>query len=746
MYSVYKSSSVLRQAMRLVVAFLAVVLFLMGNFSYAQTSLPDLTLEEVALNGSSVVTYRNDGTAISGQPYSITFQWITTTGTPQTRWTLSRNAIAARGRDIITWDTMVEGIINTTRQECYGGALSKTKVCYAIPITQKVTQPLAAVRVARPQSSALLAVTLDDGNNIKESNEVNNYARVGDAGFRGPLPAPLPELMITRSTFDGTNLFVVFQNQSATKISNQPFDVGLQWLDKNKSAVGDRRFLRFKNLASGGVEVIDSRTGIATLSQNGPSLNDVTTAETLSVYLSGRPDTATKLRVMVDERNQILETIKANNVATLEVPPILLPDLTITKQILNSQQLSFSYGNIGQAPLVGSPTFSLWFEWVDDKGTRIGNHLYQQERDVRSIPQGTTIPFISKSMNVTSARGTFTIEQMLKNPPPEATSLKITIDGSNTFREINEENNTVLLKKSVVPLPDLVFGPVARDGNSLRVEVQNKGGIPSAPPDLMLEWLAPTGSVAGPIPAYATALILPNSSYVFTLALNGPSLAERFLASPPPAATKLQLAIDGSRRIAEINEDNNTTTIDRSVLKAPEVPSRLTLALIFTVIRSASNSDPINPAAPEAHPKDTIRVGLRAINIGTAPATGITLWLPCPQGTTWKNSVINDRPIASDAGQGVEVSDLALAGLHRLDVSCTVEESALAEKSVRFIGSALVKQDDRRFNSEPKEIKVSPRPGTMDKPDLITDILGVFPKENTAHSNPPFEARFVATI
>ncbi len=559
--------------------YLAIIsLVFVGGFFYAQeahaqTPLPDLVLEYASLSGDMAVVYRNDGAAISNQPYIISFQWVDAAGAGLApKQTLTRSNSSIRGREALGWNnTNVEGTTMVTEQRCYttGGFFRRRRECNYIQVPRTVTQTLTAYRAARPNPNALLAVMLDDGNRIAESKEDNNSARVGATPYQGPPPAPLTELAIPRATFDGQNLFVVIQNQSAVNISNQPFDVGLQWLDQSGAAVGDKRFIRYKNLASGRVEIIDSRTNITVLEQTGPGINEVNVAETLSEYLANRPASAMKLQITVDERNQILENNENNNTAIIALPPLRLPDLAITKQvqIFNPRQLVFSYANLGQAPLLGLPAFSFWFEWVDASGARVGNHLYWQDRDARSLPPGASAVFVSSSAQVVSVLGVSPLDKVLQNPPPEAVSLKITIDGPSKVREVSEENNTLVLPKPVRPFPDLVFGTIGVVDNVLRVEVQNKGNIPAGPADLMLVWFSSTGApVASAVLSYATQTIAPNGSQAVALSLSGQRPIERMLANPPTSAARLQLTIDSTRRVVELNEDNNIATLERSVL------------------------------------------------------------------------------------------------------------------------------------------------------------------------------------
>lgn len=578
------------------VRFVAVSLVLVGGFFYtqgiqvveAQTQASDLALDSVSLLGDIAVIYRNDGAPISSQSYAVSFQWVDAAGTGLSpKQTLKRNALVAQGRDILPWNTtIVEGTVMAREQRCYttGSFLRRRTKCDYIQVPRTITQPLAAYRAARPRSDALLAVVLDDGNRIAEIDEGNNSARVGDTPFRGASPVLPAELVVTRATFDGVFLFVVFQNQSSVSIVNRPFDVGLQWLDKAGSPLGDRRFLRYKNLASGKVEVIDSKIPLFTLAQTGSGLDDTKTAEPLPMYLIRRPVNAAKLRVTVDDRNQISEVNKTNNVVIIELPT---PDLLILDQKLTAQGLSFKYVNGGAAPLIGSSPLSFWFEWVDAKGTRVSDQLYWFNRDAGSLRQNVPVAFTSNGIAVYSSRGMFMLNQILQNPPAEAAALKVTIDGPNVFTELTEINNSVVLQKPVVPLPDLTITKQVQILNPQRLAFSyiNASKVPltqSPSFSFWFEWVDEKGARIGDNLYWqdrGASLALPgvtnifNSAGVYVYAYRGAFASlDSLLRNPPEKATHLKVTIDGTNKIRETDENNNSALFPLAKPEASKLP------------------------------------------------------------------------------------------------------------------------------------------------------------------------------
>ncbi|MEK7607214.1 MAG: CARDB domain-containing protein [Patescibacteria group bacterium] len=567
-----------RRFFKIFMGVLTPCLFLVGVFFYptytgAQTQLPDFVLQDVTLAGTgTAVIYRNDGAAVSGRAYTVSFQWVDANGVALApKQTLARNTIASRGHDVLTWNgTMVQGTVIATEQRCYstGSWFRRSTRCDSVQVPRMVTQSLAAYRAARPRADALLAVILDDGNQIAEGNETNNSAQVGDIPFRAAPPPQPSELAISRATFDDKGLFVAFQNQSSVAIVNQPFNVGIGWLDQNGATIGEKRFVRFKNMASAKVEIIDSRTGITAFFQTGPGADDLS-AEPLSAYLVRRPVNASKIQITLDELGTITEMNEANNMALINLPS---PDFMLLTPIFTPQVLSFRYVNAGSPLPAQAIPVSFWFEWVDSAGARVGDHLYWHNRPTGAFPPNFPITLTSNGMRVSSSGGELPLDQILQNPPAEAVALKITIDGPNAFRETNEGNNSAVLPKPVRPLPDLVFGSVEVKSGVLRIEVKNTGANPSAPADLLVQWFNADGSPnIGVLLSAATGSkpISPKSSSEITMALSGQSSAERLIANPPKTAARLQLTIDATRRITEISEDNNTASVDYAALAKP---------------------------------------------------------------------------------------------------------------------------------------------------------------------------------
>ena len=704
-----------------------------GGFLYAQAqaSVADLALESVSVSGDTAVVYRNDGAAISGQPYTVSFQWVDTSGVVlASKQTLTRNTLAASGRETLGWSsTSVEGIIVTQERRCYqtGGFFNRRTQCDYIQVPRTVTQSLAAYRASRPRPDALLAVMLDDGNRITETSENNNSARVGDTPFRGAPPAPLvpptppsppAELVLTRATFDGVYLFVVFQNQSAVNITNKPFDVGLQWLDKNGSAVGDRRFFRYKNLASGKVEIIDSKGVLFTLEQTGPGLNDITTAEPLPLYLLRRPSNAAKLSVTVDDRNQITEVSKTNNAAVIDLPN---PDLLIVDQALTSRELSFKYVNAGAAPLAGSSVLSFWFEWVDAKGARVADNFYWYNRDAFSVRQNAPVAFTSNGIAVYSTHGMFTLNQILQNPPTEAAALKVTIDGPNVFTELSKTNNAVVLPIPVVPLPDLTITKQVQILNQQRLvfSYTNASAAPLTQfPTLSFwfEWVDAKGARVGDLywqdrsasAALPNVVNIFNSAGVYVMASGGGFSSLDFLLQyPPSSATHLKITIDGPNKFRETDEKNNVALLP---LSKSEVAKSADLRIAdFTI-------DPIVLRAGER-----VWFVARVENVGGAAtgsptATGIIL-----DNELASRSIVGQFTTASiPAGESATVrwtkenyyGWVAVEGTHTIEVC--------ADRA------KVIEEMDETNNCARKEITVSKAADEKTKlPDLTIDSVNV---------------------
>lgn len=573
---------------RIGIIFLGSLALFVGGFFYAQAQTPpsDLALEYVSLSGNTAVVYRNDGTAINNQAYVISFQWVDASGAALSpKQTLTRSSIASRGREILTWeDTAVEGTVIQYEQRCYktGSIFRRRTRCDSIQVPRIVKQTLASYRMARPRPDAILAVTLDDENKITESNEGNNSAKVGNQPYRGAPPAPLAELVITRSTFDGTNLFVVIQNQSAANISNQPFDVGLQWLDQNGAAVGDKRFMRYKNLASGRVEVIDSRANLTVLQQTGTGLNDVEVAGLLSAYLAGRPTSAQKLQITVDERNQILENNEANNVATIVLPPLRLPDLAFASIGMQGSVLRIDVQNRG---ITFAPASELILQWLGPEGS-IGEKV-STIYPIRPLIPGGSYP-VTLAFN-----GQTPAERLLANPPPGALRLQFTIDAASKIKELSEDNNVSAIDAVALipPLPDLAITKHVQTLTRERLMFSfiNASKVPLTQfPGLSFwfEWVNEKGeridkhlywhdrSAASVPTGGAVSIFNSRGIYVGSAAGDFASL-DSVLKNPPVNAAHLKITIDGPNRFRETDEANNTVLLSKPA--APATPPDFTV-------------------------------------------------------------------------------------------------------------------------------------------------------------------------
>ncbi len=563
--------------LRIAVGLFTTSLLFVGGVLHAQTpsALPDLALELVSLSGDTAVVYRNDGAAITNRPYGITFQWVDSSGAALApKQTLKRNTLTSRGRDIIAWNTtMVESTVMTPEQRCYttGGLFSRRRQCDTIQVPRVVTQALSAYRATRPRPDALLSVQLDDGNQIAEVSEKNNSAQVGNTPFVGLPRAPVAELVITRATGEGQHLFVAFQNQSADAITNQPFDVSIQWLNQTGASTGEKRFIRYKNMPSGKTEVIDSRTGITVLSQTGPGINDVNVAGSLAEYWLQRPANAVQMKITVDERNQILENTKANNVARINLPPIVLPDFSLRSGAYNPSIINVILANDGT---MAAPAPEWEFRWIGIDGKTLATssritYALRWPNPKQSIPY--VIGFATTREDV--------VNKFLKNPPVGTSTLEIALDPANGVREAREDNNTLRIKLN---FPDLILGAVTVKDSTLRIEVQNKGTTPAGPTDVLLQWIVASGLVKSSIPVQVLQPTMPGATSVLNLSLSKRvQAAEYFLALPPPEAKQLQLFVDGSRRIAELNEQNNTTAIDRALVVSTTPADLFIRPLVF---------------------------------------------------------------------------------------------------------------------------------------------------------------------
>ncbi|MBI2552352.1 hypothetical protein HYW17_03590 [Candidatus Uhrbacteria bacterium] len=422
-----------------------------------------------------------------------------------------------------------------------------------------------------PSSAVKLRVTVDAKGTVPEKDEGNNVLEI--AVPTPPLPSKLPDLIITDATLDTAALRFWYHNRGETATASG-VSFWYEWVDASGARVGELRWINVDAMSpkskSQGNQLLDfaDLTG-----ERGKMI--------FREFVNTAPPSAIHLKLTIDGPNAHAEANEQNNSVLLlkSGAVVKLPDLALTGgsraggvvkvtivndtgNTLRTPLLQFKWLGANDAPLATSPV-SYW------SGT--------------NIAPGKTGEFAIEYEKWREDG----VTRFLKQPPAGAVALLATIDPENQLKEANEDNNAFRIG---LGQPDLAYGkPEVRD-NALIIPVTNHGVSASVATDIWLQWYGAgkwlPGSGAVDVPAVSAG-----ATVEIAVPLNrsfGPD--GRILADLPPTAERLRLFLDGSRKVDESNEQNNTIMLDRAALvKVAEAPALPDIA--FTTIFVPPGSD-----------------------------------------------------------------------------------------------------------------------------------------------------------
>lgn len=428
-----------------------------NNVARLKLPLPDLqiTSAKFLTPNRLELSYRNANPSPIPLPFRIGFTWAEEGGA---------SANATR------WINVLEPAAGATETV----VLSRTDASYLTAQGRQSGDRLDWYFERRPGNATRLQVTMDSEGTVREQNEQNNLVSVRPF---------LPDLVVRDAKFADGRLTFTYGNAGEGYIRDIASRVTFQWVGTEGKPVSEPRWSGFAQMDPGQTFTVDASRFDVTYAIPGTNR---TTTQRLAAYVAQRPADATQLRITIDDEQRILESDERNNVATMTPPPSPQPDFTITDATLAADTLEFTVRNIGSgATPPGQPT-SLWFEWVNTSGVRVGALAWVDARS--AIASGQFLRFTgaySRFTRVRAGGGTelLTLAEFLADVPGTATHLKVHADGPNAIRESNEANNVTLLARPVVPLSDLriadfTVDPVApRAGDRVWfiVRVENAG-------------------------------------------------------------------------------------------------------------------------------------------------------------------------------------------------------------------------------------------------------------------------------
>ncbi|MDP3771115.1 MAG: CARDB domain-containing protein, partial [bacterium] len=414
-----------------------------------------------------------------------------------------------------------------------------------------------------------------------------------------------------------------------------------------------------------------------------------------------------------DRAEVVAEMDETNNCTRKEVrvsaplppPPPKLPDLVLRDATLSREKLKVTIVNVGK----GTAERVMWqFRWLGTGNVALATS--ELEAAVGKLEAGASYPV---EFPIANARA-FGIFRFLQDMPDGAVALEIAVDPKNAIVESDEQNNSARIELAG---PDLALGTVdARDG-ALSIGVKNLGTRDAKATDVWLMWFGAKGALpssgAVDLPAIAAG-----KDVSVTISLDGKTEASRILRDPPKDGTKLRVFLDGSRRVEELNEQNNDRMIDRTKLPTPTAP--IVTKLPDLVVRDLV----ITPERPQWN--TVVSFTVRVENVGEASVGRST--------ATWLNLIrprdgamaipVAEQPTTPDLAPGASAV-ARWEGEKYWTIQNGEHEAIICAESMGY-----VHESNEQNNCARKKFTVAfPVPVKPAKPDLVVQGVAFTPTD-----------------
>ncbi len=388
--------------------------------------------------------------------------------------------------------------------------------------------------------------------------------------------------------------------------------------------------------------------------------------------------------------------------------------LTLRDAKLSGENLKVTIVNVGK----GTADRVMWqFRWLGGDGAALATS--ELEAAVGTLKPGASYPV---ELPIANARA-FGIFRFLQDMPAGAAALEITVDPKNAIPESDERNNAARVE---LVGPDLALGSVEAQDGALRIEVKNIGTKASVATDIWLMWFGAKGSLPSSggvgLPA-----ITAGGTVTVSVPLDGKTEASQILREPPKDGTRLRIFLDGSRKVEELNEQNNDRMVEREKLPTPTAPTATKLPDL--VVRDLV----ITPERPIWN--TVVSFTARVENIGEASVGRST--------ATWLNLVRpRDGSMAIPMAQQPTTPDLAPGasavvqweGEKFWTIQNGENEVIICAESMGY-----VRESNEQNNCARKKFTVAyPVPAKPAKPDLVVEQVFVLPSKPTASSRVEF--------
>lgn len=319
---------------------------------------------------------------------------------------------------------------------------------------------------ARPAAATAFRLTADAIRAYDESNEENNTVTLS-------VPvSSLADLLVENvryeraeeNTYAGGRVAYTVRNASGVSVPT-PRGVGYQfrvrheWLDGSGAVVGSSySHSSSRALGPGQTDEIESRR-----------------TTPFDQFIGRVPPTAQALRITVDADSEHAESNENNNVYELNLPGLLLPDLTIENLELDPFWIRYSIRNAGSGGITFRTPyfFPVLHEWLGADGAVLSSAAVGLYEDT---PAGASIAFDSRRSNYLTVSQP-ELPQFIFERPTRAVSLRVTVDAPSAQREANENNNVAMAS---LPLPNFTLENAGWNGREAVFTIRNTGGSMAA--------------------------------------------------------------------------------------------------------------------------------------------------------------------------------------------------------------------------------------------------------------------------
>ncbi|MBI1974727.1 MAG: hypothetical protein HYS57_00005, partial [Parcubacteria group bacterium] len=389
-----------------------------------------------------------------------------------------------------------------------------------LDLATNATTSLSTSSFVPPTGSRKFRIALDSPPSVTEANEDNNVFDI---------VRPLADLVIQNATVTLTSIEYRVQNVGQIDFPGTFVSHRYAWFDAGGVELSSSTFeMGSSGIPSGGSFVFPS-----------PGLGSARYA-----FIAYPPAGSTRLRITVNLNGTIEELSATNN--SLEVTPRFPDFVPVFPTLSPTSTLRFSIRNDGIGPYSGGMTVG--YQWLNsDRGV------------VSSTTASAIINVAPGASAAVSPVGPF-----FGFPPSAARYLKIVVDPSGTYRELDENNNVVEVTR---PLPDFSifsaeFSTSVQSGTGLLMldfgyTVRNSGASNyNGNLSIARTWLDSNGDVISSVSGNPYLSLPVGDSETLSGGTSD-------VINPPGRGARLRISVNPVGAVAESDLSNNTREVER---------------------------------------------------------------------------------------------------------------------------------------------------------------------------------------